>query len=197
VIPELKRVYPDLKLYVREELPNILPAALDEGRHDVVITLLPVRGGDLVSRPLFRESLHLAVAANHPLADRKAVRRSDLKGIDVLALGPGHQLHDAVLALCEEFGARLRYEYEGTSLDTLREMVAMGLGVTFLPGLYVQSVVARDGSIKTLELEDRAVFRTVGLVWRSTSARQDSYAKLADLLRSVLEREFQNLAMLP
>ncbi len=196
VIPELKRVYPELKLYVREELPSVLPQALEEGRYDVIISLLPVRGAELTAKALFREPLHLAVAAGHPLAQKVCARRADLEGEDVLALGPGHQLHDAALALCAEFGARLRYEYEGTSLDTLREMVAMGLGVTFLPGLYVQAVVARDPSIRTLELEDRAVYRTVGIVWRRASARQESYSALADLLKSLLEREFENIAVL-
>jgi LysR family hydrogen peroxide-inducible transcriptional activator len=62
----------------------------------------------------------------------------------VLTLGPGHQLHEAVLALCEEFGANVRLDYDGTSLDMLREMVVMGLGITFMPDLYVQRTLARS-----------------------------------------------------
>lgn len=196
VIPELHREYPGLKLYVREELPHDLPRALDEGTHDVVITLLPVRGGDLVSEPLFREPLFLAVAADHPLAKKGSAQRSDLEGQDVLALGPGHQLHDVVLSLCEEFGARLRFDYEGTSLDTLREMVAMGLGITFLPGLYVRTVASRDKSIATLELDGRSVYRTVGMLWRRSSARQAGYEKLARMIRNAVEQEFKELMIL-
>ena len=69
IIPELHRDYPDLKMYVREELPHDLPGALQEGQHDVIMTLLPVRGSDIVSVPLFREPLYLAIAADHRLAN--------------------------------------------------------------------------------------------------------------------------------
>jgi len=196
VMPELHRTYPGLKLYVREELPSILPQALEEGRHDVVMSLLPVRGAELVSQPLFREPLLLAVGPEHPLVQKCVARRSDLEGEDVLALGPGHQLHDVVISLCDELGANLRYDYEGTSLDTLHEMVAMGLGITFLPALYVKAVIARETRIKTLEIEDRAVYRTVGLIWRRSTSRQTSYEALTRVLRSLVEREFEELLVL-
>jgi LysR family hydrogen peroxide-inducible transcriptional activator len=196
IIPEIQRTYPGLRLYVREELPNMLPQALEEGRHDVVMSLLPVRGAELVSQPLFREPLYLAVGPEHPLVQQCVAHRTDLEGEDVLALGRGHQLHDVVLALCDELGANIRFDYEGTSLDTLHEMVAMGLGITFLPALYVRTVIARETSIKTLEIKDRAVYRTVGLIWRRSSARQASYKSLASLLRKLIEREFEELTVL-
>ena len=196
VIPELHRSYPGLKLYVREELPSTLPRALEEGRHDVIMTLLPVRGAELVSQPLFREPLYLAVGPEHRLVQQCMARRSDIEGEDVLALGPGHQLHDVVLALCDELGANLRLDYEGTSLDTLHEMVAMGLGITFLPALFVKTVIARDTSLKMLEIEDRAVYRTVGIVWRRSTARQTSYETLTGVLRNLVEREFEELLVL-
>ena len=196
VIPELQRAYPGLKLYVREELPSSLPGSLQDGHFDLVISLLPVKGAELVDEPIFREPLSLAVSRDHPLAATGQVKRESLANIVVLALGKGHQLHDAVLALCQDLGARLRFEYEGTSLDTLREMVAMGLGVTFLPGLYVKSVVARDKSICIVELEGRTIYRTVGLVWRQTSARHENYRALAQLLRVQIQKHFSEFAIL-
>lgn len=191
VIPELHRRYPGLKLYVREEVPKDLPRALEEGRHDVVITLMPVKGTELTTVPLYREPLHFAVAADHPLARKPFVRREDLQGLDILTLGPGHQLYSVVLGLCEEFGAKLRLDYEGTSLDTLREMVAMGLGATFLPGLYVRSVLGRDRSIRIVEFEGRSVFRTVGMAWRRSSARHESYESLAMLIKRTAQRDIE------
>lgn len=196
VLPELHAAYPSLKLYVREELPSTLPNALEEGRHDVVISLLPAKGTELVSQPLFREPLYLAVGPEHPLVKKNIARRADLEGEDVLALGPGHQLHDVVLALCDELGANLRFDYEGTSLDTLYEMVAMGLGITFLPALYVRAVMSRETTIKTLEIEDRANYRTVGLIWRRSTTRQASYETFAKLIRSVVGREFDEISVL-
>lgn len=193
VLPSLHKAYPTLKLYVRESLPEELPQALDEGRLDLIITPMPLAAGDFGSTVLFREPLLLTLPADHPLASRETVRREDLKGQDMLALGPGHQLHDAVLSLCKEFGANLRYDFEGTSLDTLREMVLMGLGVTFLPSLYVQREIATDADLKTVRIEGRAVYRTIGMVWRQTSARQAEYEKLADFFRRTTRDSFADI----
>ena len=195
VVPELHRTYPGLKLYVREALPSLLPRGLEDGSYDVIISLLPIRSAELISMPLFREPVMLAVAEDHPLAAKERVRRTELEGLDVLSLGPGHQLHSVALALCEEFGANLRLDYEGTSLDTLREMVAMGLGITFLPGLYVRSELSRGGGVKTLELEGRSVYRTIGLAWRKSSQRQENYQKLGEQIRTIALAKFAGVAL--
>lgn len=196
VIPALRKRFPGLKLYVREELPGSLPKSIEEGAHDLIISLLPISQAALTVAPLFREPLYLAVAQGHPLAQKEQIRRADLAGEEILALGPGHQLHDAVASLCEDFGAILRTDYEGTSLDTLREMVAMGMGITFLPGLYVRAVAGRDTNIRTFELFDRSLFRSVGLIWRQTSPLQESYRDLADLLRAEIKRHFKDFPLL-
>ncbi len=190
MIPELKERFPDLKLYVREELPSVLIPALTEGRHDLVMCLLPVNSSNVCSTSLFREPLYPVVASSHPLAMQHRIERKDLRGEEVLALGRGHQLHDFVIALCEEFGAQMRYDYEGTSLDTLREMVAMGMGTTFLPGLYVDGVAKNDSNVRVLNLADRQIYRTVGLAWRQSSERQDEYSRLADLVRDLIAKQF-------
>ena len=137
--------------------------------------------------------LFLVVGADHALAGRRSIQRADLDGQDVLALGKGRQLHNVVVALCEEFGARLRYEYEGTSLDTLREMVVMGMGMTFLPGLYVRREILTDPNLKVLELHGRAIYRHVGMVWRRSSAVQSSYEELAVFFGKTVERDLADL----
>ncbi len=96
-------------------------------------------------------------------------------------------------SLCAEFGARLRYEFEGTSLDTLREMVVMGLGITFLPGLYVRREIVGDPNLKLLTIKGRSLHRTVGLVWRKTSAQQASYLKLAEFFKDAIADRFKDL----
>jgi LysR family hydrogen peroxide-inducible transcriptional activator len=194
VLPSLHKSFPELKLYIREEVPEALPRALSEGTLDIVITLLPVQGSELVSHALFREPLYLVAAADDPLAGMRKVQRSDLDGRDVLALGRGHQLHEVVVALCEEFGARLRYDFEGTSLDTLREMVMMGLGVTFLPGLYVRREIMTDPHLKVIELHGRSIYHNIGIAWRKSSALQSSYEQLATFFRNAVETELADLA---
>jgi len=196
VVPILHRTYPDLKLYAREELPSTLPRSLEEGVYDFVLTPLPARGEEFVTVDLFREPLYLTVAADHPLARKAKVERSDLNGQEILTLGPGHQLHDAVLALCEEFGARVRLDYEGTSLDMVREMVITGLGITFMPALYVRRELRSDSSLKIMQLHGRSVYRTVGMLWRRTSSRGAIFEAMASMIRDIVQREFGDLARL-
>ena len=195
LLPKLHKTYPDLKLYVREEVPQTLPASLEEGGHDVVIMPVPVRGGDLESVSLFREPLYLTVPADSPLADKEPVERADLRGQSILTLETGHQLREQVEAICEEFGAELMSNFEGTSLDTLRQMVGMGMGLSFLPGLYVHASLGRDGSVKSKELKGRALYRTVGMVWRKTSARKAEFETLAGHLRDAVKRGFPKISL--
>ncbi len=189
VVPMLHRTYPELKLYVREELPQSLPRTLEAGGYDMIITPLPVRGEELHTIELFREPLFLTVGADHPLAQKDRIERADLEGQEVLTLGPGHQLHGVVLALCQEFGATVRLDYEGTSLDMVREMVITGLGITFMPGLYVRRELTSDSRLKVKRLTGRAVYRTIGMAWRKTSARYRSFEALAELFRTTLQAE--------
>lgn len=193
LIPELQRRFPGLKLYVREDLPSRLIETLLAGRQDLVITPMPVSEKEVTAEPMFREPLHLTLPHGHRLADQSEIRREDLAAEDVLALGQGHQLHDAVIALCHDTGARIRLDYEGTSLDTLREMVAMGLGVTFLPGLYIAAAVTSEANVVVRTLADRSVSRTIGLAWRAASAREPRYQDLAQLVQDVIKTNFPGL----
>lgn len=186
ILPELRQTYPNLRLYVREAMPQMLLAGLDEGNLDLLLFPAPVKGADLESVPLFREPLWVVVPRDHRLAKRKHVDRSDLEGETVLSLEQGHRLHDQVRDLCNQFGAKLSLDYEGTSLDTLRQMVGMGMGLSFLPALYVRSEVLNDVQVVALPLRTRAPFRSVGMIWRRHSARTDEFSALASLIRGIL-----------
>jgi LysR family hydrogen peroxide-inducible transcriptional activator len=186
ILPELHRTYPELKLYVREAVPRELLAGLDGGSLDILLFPLPVRGKELESVPLFREPLWVAVPSDHSLAGKGRIKQSDLKGESILALETGHRLHDQVRALCEEFGAELSLDFEGTSLDTLRQMVGMGAGLSFLPALYVQSEVKNDNQVVAVEMESRPPFRLIGMVWRHQSAQKNDFVALAELIRTIL-----------
>ncbi len=196
LVPKIHKLHPELKLYVREEVPQSLPASLEEGRHDVVIMPVPVRSAELESLPLFREPLYLVVPAASPLAQSETVERKSLRGEAILTLETGHQLREQVDAICEEFGARLLSNFEGTSLDTLRQMVAMEMGSSFLPGLYVKSTLIRDSQVKALELKGRSLYRTIGIVWRKASERRDDYLQLADHIKDAVRRGFPQFPVL-
>ncbi|ODR94691.1 hypothetical protein AUC70_08765 [Methyloceanibacter stevinii] len=189
VDPTLHATYPKLKLYAREELPHALPRELAEGIHDVIIAPLPVNQ-NAKEAVLFEEPLYLAVPIDHELANRSSIKAADLEGVDLLALGPGHQLRELVVNLAAECGANLRYDYEGTSLDTLREMMATGLGVSLMPGLYVRSVVSKDPRFKTFDIGSRGLSRTIGMLWRKSKNPQHNFDNLAVLIRNIVKDEF-------
>ncbi|TFH32395.1 MAG: LysR family transcriptional regulator [Myxococcales bacterium] len=190
VVPRLHALYPRLKLYVREELPHLLPHGLAEGLHDVIVAPLPVTQTGFREAVLFEEPLHLAVPLDHELAQRDSIEVHDLAGVDLLALGPGHQLRDLAVNLAAETGANIRLDYEGTSLDTLREMMATGLGVSLLPGLYVHTVVRNDPRFKTFEIGRPGLKRTIGMLWRKTKTTQPDFERLATLFREAVAQEF-------
>jgi LysR family transcriptional regulator, hydrogen peroxide-inducible genes activator len=190
MIPDLHAAYPDLKLHVREDFPDALPPALEEGRHDVLVVPLPVDRKELETEPIFREPLYLAMAVDHPLASRKWIDRRALRGQSVLTLESGHQLYGQVKRLCDEVGAKTLSDYEGTSLDTLREMVGMGMGLSFLPGLFVKSSLVQNPTIKVVEVKGAPIYRLIGMVWRKSSSRGEEFRTLAEHCRTTIRREF-------
>jgi LysR family hydrogen peroxide-inducible transcriptional activator len=188
VIPDLHASHRDLRLYVREGPAVDLMARLDEGALDLLFVPLPARGPDLDNARLFREPL-LAVAANdHPLAQLGTVPRERLKGETILSLEPGHRLHEQVRQICADTGAEISLEYGATSLDTIRQMVGMGLGLSLLPALYVRSEVQPNRLVTARPLAGPQPFRTVGMVWRKRAARAGEYTELAQILRRILRQ---------
>ncbi len=196
MLPQLHSDHPDFKIYVREEMPSRLSDALAEGVYDTIISPLPLKNTDFGSLAFCREPLFVVVSQDHPLAEKGLVERSDLRGLPVLALEHGHQLHEQVEAICEEYGARPLFDFGGTSLETLRQMTALGMGATFLPGFFVRSMLDDRSGVIALELKGRSLFRTIGLVWRRTSTRDAEYRMLFRYLRRTVESEFPGFALL-
>ncbi|MGF1639623.1 MAG: LysR substrate-binding domain-containing protein [Rhodospirillales bacterium] len=186
VLPYLHQRYPDLSLYLREDTAEDLLRRLEDGELDLLIFPIPVRREGFATAALFREPLWLALPKGHPLTVKNELTLSDLEGLTVLALETGHSLHRKVLALCRENGANPLLDFATTSLDTLRQMAAMGVGATFLPALYVRAETGQDRQITVLPFAEPAPGRNIGLVWRAQSARRSAYLALAQHIRDVL-----------
>lgn len=194
VVSRLRASYPDFKLVVRDGAPRDLLSDLALGAYDLILTHLPVPAHDFHQVPIFEERLHLVVSHDHPLATVDALSLEHLKGQDVLSLAPGFTLHKQIAGLCDEAGARLREDYEGTSLDALRQMSAMNLGLVFLPALYVQSeITGKSDDIAVKELTSDRLSRSIGLAWRRTSGRRDLFETLADVTWSVASEKFAGI----
>ncbi|WP_439138293.1 hydrogen peroxide-inducible genes activator [Roseicyclus sp.] len=189
VISDLRASHPDLRLYIREAAPRDLLRELHDGVHDLILTQLPVSGATLSHARLFREPLAVALPAGHPLAARETLDNDDLSDKTILSLSPAYALYDMISALCVETGAHLSREYEGTSLDALRQMVAMNMGLTFLPALYVESEIqGRARDVVTRPFRGRRFARSIGLVWRASSGAAPAYERLAAAMRDTARR---------
>ena len=188
IIPDLHESHPDLRLYVREALPDALLDQIEDGRVDLLFYPLPVDRQDLVTVPLFSEPLRVVLPREHRLASRPVIDPGDLRGETILTLEPGHRLYDQVRSLAGTFEADLSHDYEGTSLDTLRQMVAMGLGISLLPALYIRSEVLRERLLVARPVRGPEPARLIGMVWRRGSARHAEFEKLAGLIAAILSR---------
>jgi LysR family hydrogen peroxide-inducible transcriptional activator len=195
VIARLHARHPDLRLYIREESPEILVSGLLAGDFDMILVQLPVRG-DVTPIRLFREPLELVAARDHPFTRFERLPRSEMAGQTVLALGPAYSLRQQVLDLCQALGAQIRADYEGTSLDAIRLMAGMGMGLAFLPALYVRSEIkAEDKDVAVIPLEGPRILRSVGLVTRSGSA-DEAAPRIARLIQAVAREVFSGVLIL-
>ena len=187
LVRRLHAADPDAKLILRDGAPRDLTEDLVAGIHDAILTQLPVQARDVTVIRLFREPLVVAMAHDPPLAAAEEVRDADLTGQEVLSLSSAFALHDQIATFCRDLGAHLSADYEGTSLDALRQMVAMNMGLSFLPALYVRSEIsAPRGDVAVRPFRKGRFTRSVGLVWRQSSGRAASLERLAEVLREVI-----------
>jgi LysR family transcriptional regulator, hydrogen peroxide-inducible genes activator len=178
LLPGLHEQYPDLQVYVREDNPTALEAAVADGSLDCGLGPSPERAGLVFSR-IGREKLYLGVPADHLLAKNSTVSLHSLEGEKLLALGRGHRLLENVRHLADASGARIIDDFEGTSLDAIRQMVSIGMGLSLFPELYARAEFRPDDDVKLLEFGDWAEQRDVGLYWREGSGRERHYRAMA------------------
>lgn len=189
VIPDLHRQYPKLGLYVREGLPDVLLRSLEDGALDLLFFPLPVNRVELDSQSLFREPIQVVMPADHRLAQESEIDPVMLRGETILSLEPGHRLYELVRQISDDYGVELSHDYEGTSLDTLRQMVATGMGLSLMPALYVKSEVAHQDIVVARPFRGTAPSRTIGMVWRKGTSREKEYRLLSTLVcKSLGER---------
>lgn len=198
VLRGLHERYPSLRLHVREDRPEPLTAGLRDGRFDVLLGVLPVGGASpgkswVAERRLFTEAIRVGVPLDHPLAGRTTIGRDELAGEAMLTLGRGHPLHVATEAVAGAQSANVLTEFEGSSLDAIRQMVATGMGVALFPELYVRSEIARGDDVRVIALED-PIDRPVGLAWRASAPRAAQFEALADELMTAVAVAFPDLA---
>ena len=171
VTPQIRKALPRLELRLYEYQTAQILEKLRVGELDLGILALPVDLTGLESRELYREAFLLAVPEHHPLAARQTVRTADLEDQTLLLLEDGHCLRDQALEVCSRVGAREQQDFRATSLETLRQMVATGAGVTLLPELAGRGAYRSARGVALRPFARPAPLRHVGAVWRKTTAR--------------------------
>jgi len=184
VVPRLRARFPRLELLLVEEKTESLLAMLRAGRLDAAVLALPLHEDWLHCEPLFAEPFMLAVPAGHALAQQGELPLSALAHEHLLLLEDGHCLRDQALEVCSLAGAGEKEGFRATSLETLRQMVAAGVGITLLPMLAVKPPVPTSASIRLIGFRDPPL-RRLAMVWRRSSAMSTFLHQVAKVLREL------------
>jgi len=180
-----KAAFPHLQLYLREVQTARLIDELNDGQLDAGLLALPYPTGNLGVTTLGNDPFYLACPADHPLAARDSIDVEDLERAELLLLEDGHCLREHVLEVCKLRPTRQQDEVKGTSLPTVIQMVAAGLGVTLLPKLAVQSGALEGLGLVTRPLKEEGAGRQLALAWRGSSPRGDEFRALADFIAGI------------
>jgi LysR family hydrogen peroxide-inducible transcriptional activator len=171
VAREIRKALPRLDLRLYEYTTAVMLARLRAGEIDLGILALPVDLDGLEARELYEEVFTVAMPADHPLAKRGALRVSDIQDETLLLLEDGHCLRDQALAVCSRVGVHEKQDFRATSLETLRQMVATGAGITLLPELATLGAYRQARGVVVRPFVRPAPHRQIGAVWRKSTAR--------------------------
>lgn len=189
VLPALRKRFPALRLFLREDLTARLIEQLQAGKLDLLLIALPYEGGALDTMTLFDDDFLVACREDHPLARRNAVKLDELSETPLLLLEDGHCLRDHALAACRLTPSPRHDGFAATSLHTLVQMVDSGLGITLLPRLALDAGILRGTDVTTRPLnDDGAASRQIGLAWRRGTQRAKEFTLFGEALVAGLRK---------
>ncbi len=181
VAPKIAKALPKLSLLLHEYQTAPLVERTLAGELDLAILALPAETKGLATRSLFDESFLVAMPERHRLAAKKHVKASDLEGEKLLLLEEGHCLRDQALEVCERVGTE-EQAFRATSLETLRQMVASGLGLTLLPALSAAGPFASARGLTVRPFAPPTPNRMIGAAWRRSTSRSHAIAEVCELI---------------
>lgn len=189
VLPTVRQQLPDLEIVLIEDQSERLLDKLEAGNIDVAVLAFPFNIRGLTHRIFAREPFWVAVPKQHRLAQRRVLKASELPTNELLLLAEGHCMREHALSACQLPASAQRRSVQATSLYTLIEMVASGLGITLIPDMAINSdmVSHSDISLVPLENKDDQATREIGLVWRPSFRRTQTLEQLAQTVSDALE----------
>jgi LysR family hydrogen peroxide-inducible transcriptional activator len=191
-MPVIRTSHPDIRLNVYEDFTANLIDRLISHQLDAAIVSLPLPHRGFESLALFEEPFWFACAKEHPLASTASITESEMRAAEMLILTEGHCMRDQMLSICDSAQVQVTGgDFRATSLETIRQMVAAGMGCTLLPALAVSQ--AQENGICVRPLADRSV-RRIGFVWRGSYPGEDDIVRVAETISRHLPLLVQSLA---
>jgi LysR family transcriptional regulator, hydrogen peroxide-inducible genes activator len=187
VTRKLRKQLPQLKLMLYEYQTQPLLERLRSGEIEIGILALPVQLDGLEVAELYDEAFTVALPNNHALSKRPAIKLDELNGETVLLLEDGHCLRDQALDVCNRVDVKESDDYRATSLETLRQMVAAGLGITLLPELATRGPFGSGQGLTVRPFAKPVPTRTIGAVWRKSSSRGAAIKAVCESIRTTLQ----------
>ena len=184
LLPKIRKDWPDLKLYLREETSQAACDSLHRGQLDCVLLALPYGCGDVEAAELFEDRLMVAFPPGMPEEPPATVTAAGIDEHQLLLLEDGHCLKDHALAACNRPELRAEATMLGTSLHTLVQMVDNGLGMTLVPEMAVEAGLLQGTGVVARPLDAAHPARRIALVWRRASPREKEFRLLAEALKS-------------
>jgi LysR family transcriptional regulator, hydrogen peroxide-inducible genes activator len=182
IIPDLSKLFPKVSFYLIEEQTAPLIENLKQGKLHAAFLALPVMEKNFHSAFLFEEEFMLATPETNSLAKRKTVKQQDLENKNVLLLEEGHCLREQALALCHKINATETRNFRATSLETLRHMIAAGVGITLMPKL----ACSPTRGVSYMSFDSPKPIRSIGMVWRTTTPKQALLQEIANQIRKIM-----------
>lgn len=182
VAPRLRKALPRLDLMLYEYQTDTMLAKLRSGEIDMGVLALLEGMDDFAQRTLYDEPFVLAVPSDHALAQKATVRPEDLRGATLLLLEDGHCMRDQALDVCSRIDVNEKQDFRATSIETLRQMVASGSGVTLLPELATRGAYAAPRGMALRPFARPAPTRRIGALWRRTSPREDAIEAVSGVI---------------
>lgn len=186
LLPMIREEFPDLDLHIRESQTQSLVDELLEGQLDLLLLALPVEHTDIETIRLFDDRFLLAMATSHRMSNHVRATPDLLEGDRLLLLEEGHCMRDQALAFCNLRRIENINTFGASSLSTLVQMVANGLGMTLLPEIAVP-LETRHGDIHLMRFADPEPQRVIGLAWRKSSPRKRHFAELGQLITAAAQ----------
>jgi LysR family hydrogen peroxide-inducible transcriptional activator len=187
LLKQIRHRYPEFQLFIREDLSQPLVDALQAGELDVLLLALPFPAEQVETMSLFEDEFLLAFPKSHALAAIETLRTADLKGEALLLLEEGHCLRDHALEACKLRDSQITVPYQATSLTTIVQMVANGIGITLLPQMAVGAGIASSTDLVIKPFKQAKVTRRIGLMWRKKTPRTVEFRQLGDVISGLIE----------